>query len=308
MAAVKKVEMKLDQLKVFYVVARTGSFTKAAEEMNVDQSSVSRKIIDLESRTKVRLFLRQARGLVLTREGEELLIKARHILNEIEALKNFSSQDTSPAGILKVATTNALASMMLVDYMPGFLREHPGIEISLIGHDQELDLTLREADVAVRPHVANAPSLCQNYLMTLKYCLYAGPEYLEKFGTPQKPEDLAHHQLLCFGDWKERPYGNVNWVLHTGAPFGKVHKPFFQTNTLQALLKATQLNLGIGAFCEETTSFPKEGLVRVLPEVMGPEVDIVYAYPKALAHSKFITCFGDYLERSISPAYRIKST
>jgi DNA-binding transcriptional LysR family regulator len=300
--------MKLDQLKTFYVVARTGSFTKAAEEMNVDQSSVSRKIIDLESRTKVRLFLRQARGLMLTREGEELLVKTRHILHEIESLKNFSFQDVSPVGVLKVSTTNALASMVLMDYMPGFLHEHPGMEISLIGHDQELDLTLREADVAIRPHVVNASGLCQNYLMTLKFSLYAGPEYLEKFGTPQKPEDLAHHRLLCFGDWKEKSHGNGNWVLQTGAPFGKAHKPFFQANTLQALLKATQLNLGIGAFCAETPSFPKEGLVRVLPEVMGPEVDIVYAYPKALSHSKFITCFGDYLERSIPPAYRIKAS
>ena len=300
--------MKLDQLKAFYVVARAGSFTKAAEEMNVDQSSVSRKIIDLESRTKVRLFLRQARGLVLTREGEELLVKARHILNEIESLKNFSFQDTAPAGVLKVSTTNALASMVLMDYMPGFLHEHPGMEISLIGHDQELDLTMREADVSIRSHMANAPGFCQNYLMTLKFSLYAGPQYLEKFGTPQKPEDLVHHRLLCFGHGKEKDQGNGNWVLQTGAPFGKLHKPFFQANTLQALLKGTQLNLGIGAFCEETSAFPKEGLVRVLPEVVGPEMDIVYAYPKELAHSKFITCFGDYLERSIPPAYRIKST
>lgn len=295
--------MKLDQLKTFYVVARTGSFTKAAEEMNVDQSSVSRKVIDLESRTKVRLFIRQPRGLTLTREGEELLGRTRNILNEIESLKNFGYQDTAPSGALKVVTHNSLASLVLMDYVPGFLAEHPAMELSLIAHDQGLDLTAQEAHVAVRPHVPNAPNLCQKYLMTFKFQLYAGPEYLEKFGVPQKPEDLVHHRLLCFGDWKEKPYGNVNWILQLGSPFGKFHKPFFQTNTLQALLKAAQLNLGIAAFSD-----PKDCLVPVLPEVQGPELDIYYSYPKELTNSKFITCFGEYLEQQIPQAHRPKAS
>jgi DNA-binding transcriptional LysR family regulator len=299
--------MKLDQLKTFYVVARTGSFTKAAEEMNVDQSSVSRKVIDLEARTKVRLFTRLARGLMLTREGEELLVKTRHILNEIEALKNFSCIDEAPSGVLKVASTTAIASMFLVDYIPSFLEAYPGIQLSLIGHDQELDLTAREADVAVCPYVLNAPNLCQKYLMTCRFHLYAGPEYLEKFGVPEKPEDLANHRLLCFGDWKERPYGAVNWLLQVGSPFGKLHKPFFRTNTMHALMKAAHLNLGIAAFCEQSICL-HQGLVKVLPDVKGPEIDIFYVYPKELTHSKFITCFGDHMEQVIPPEYRIRST
>ena len=146
--------------------------------------------------------------------------------------------------------------------------------------------------------------------MTFKYQLYASPGYLEQFGVPQSVEDLAHHRLLSFCEDKEKKHGaishTVNWLLQVGNPLGKTHNSFFQTNTVQALLKAAQLNMGIATFAEESPCFAHSGLVKVLPDLKGPELDIYYVYPKELAHSKFITCFGDHLEKTIPQIYRTK--
>src|SRR5208282_6727665 len=122
-----------------------------------------------------------------------------------------------PRGPLKVTTTVAFGSAWLTPRMREFLDLHPEIEVSLVVDDDELDLSMREADVAIRMSPPRQPDLVQRHLMTIRYPAFASKEYLKKFGTPHKPEDLDKHRIIVYAIESRSTVRNVNWVLEAGA-------------------------------------------------------------------------------------------
>ncbi len=292
--------MNIDQLKTFYVVAQAGSFTRASEELNMDQSNVSRKIISLEVRLGIKLFKRLARGLILTKHGEILLKEVQEILLKLDSLKSkIKDSEQSYEGHLKIASTNALSSMWLMPYIAKFLSNHSESKISLLSTDKQPDLTIREADVAIRPYVHDSPSLVQDYIMTFHWRLYASPEYLERMGTPKTINDLDNHHLLSFDKKSIHPFPNANWHLLTGKEGRDARKPYFSTNSFHGLLQAAAQGVGITPFPEEPDALKETNLQPVLPDVKGPAVDIYYVYPKSLEAFRLATAFGDYLKEKI---------
>src|SRR5208282_100656 len=121
-----------------------------------------------------------------------------------------------PRGPLKVTTTVAFGSAWLTPRMREFLDLHPEIELSLVVDDDELDLSMREADVAIRMTPPRQPDLVQRHLMTVRHHAYASADYLKKHGTPQRPEDLDKHRIIVFGAGSPPPINNVNWLLEAG--------------------------------------------------------------------------------------------
>jgi DNA-binding transcriptional LysR family regulator len=174
-----------DKLRVFYHVAKCGNITKAAEKLHISQPAISKSIRHLEHRAKCSLFHRAARGVVLTQEGEILFEAVEKVFITIETAKTHMEEVQEPRGVLKVATTVALASLWLVELVPDFLVAYPDIQLDIIGNDEKLDMKIREADVSILPFMPNQPDLIQEYLFSCCLQLYASPEYLEKYGVPQ---------------------------------------------------------------------------------------------------------------------------
>jgi len=287
-----------DKIRIFYQVAMSKSFTDAAERLNITQSAISRSIQSFEASLNAKLFHRHARGLILTKDGEIMFETAREMLATLSRAQRFLGGNSDiPKGTLKVATTAALANVWLIECMPPFLERYPEVHLTILGTDQELDLAIREADVAIRPAIDPSSDLVQNYLMTFHIKLYASQTYVQKFGIPKKTEDLDHHRLITFAEESVSPYGNINWPLTIGAKPGYIRKPFLAINSTQGLRRAVEIGLGIAAISEEYPGLKKEsGLVQILPEIKGPEIDIYYVYPSYLAKSKEINVFGDYLK------------
>ncbi len=157
-----------DKLRVFHAVAEAGSFTHAGDTLNLSQSAVSRQISALEEALQVPLFHRHARGLILTEQGEALNRTVREVFAKLaitEALLTESKE--KPAGRLKVTTTMGFGSTWLAPRLHEFLAMYPDISVSLLLDDAELDLAMREADVAIRMHPPKQPDLVQRHLMTL---------------------------------------------------------------------------------------------------------------------------------------------
>jgi len=295
-----KKRVNWEKLKTFHCVSKLGSFTKAGEFLHISQSAVSRQVQDLEHQVGCKLFVRDHRHLVLTKEGEIILNAVEQMMSDVEmAYTLIQEESNEPQGLLKVTTTSALATLWLARFAPDFLKKYPKMRLTIIGNDQELDLTIRQADVAIRPRIESQPDLEQKHLTTFHLGLYASPQYLKEFGSPQHPKDLDDHRLLVFGDYTTHPYGNINWVLKVGSSPEKERIPYMCINSSQGLMWSAEAGLGIAGLSQEYAQ-ENDKLVRVLPSHETPTIDLYYVYPSHFKNSKRITVFGDYLAEKLN--------
>jgi DNA-binding transcriptional LysR family regulator len=235
--------MDWDKLRVFHAVAEAGSFTHAGETLNLSQSAVSRQISALEESLAVPLFHRHARGLILTEQGETLNKTVRDVFAKLAMTEALLSESKErPTGRLKVTTTTAFGATWLAGRIKEFLDLYPDITMSMVLDDSELDLAMREADVAIRLHPPRQPDLVQRHLLTIGYRVMGSPEYLKKHGTPQVAEDLDNHRLVVFGDHRP-PVENINWLLDAGRKPGAARRAILEMNSITGMLRAVDTGL-----------------------------------------------------------------
>ena len=286
--------MDWDKLRVFHAVAEAGSFTHAGDTLNLSQSAVSRQISALEENLQVPLFHRHARGLILTEQGESLNRTVREVFAKLamtEALLTESKE--KPAGRLKVTTTVGFGATWLAPRLRDFLERYPEISMSLLLDDSELDLAMREADVAIRMHAPKQPDLVQRHLFQIHWVTAASPEYIERHGSPERAEDLDDHRLILFGDYRP-PVPDINWLAEAGKRPNTKRRALLEVNSLGAMAIAIKSGLGIGALPNWMVD-EISGLVRLLPELKAPKVDVFFVYPEELRNSKRVAVFRDYL-------------
>lgn len=290
--------MDWDKLRIFHTVATAQSFTRAGEVLNLSQSAISRQISALEEGLQVELFHRHARGLLLTEQGEILFRTVADILTRLSAAENALLESKErPRGPLKITAPVAIGTTWLTPHMREFSESYPEIIVTLLVDDRELDLSMREADVAIRLFPAKHPDLIQKHLMTLNNSLYASNEYLRSFGMPAKSQDLKHHRLVTFGEDVRLPFAEVNWILKAGA--GDDRKPAFKINSLIGMLKAVENGIGIAGLPDYMAQ-GVSNLTRVLPELTGPVTDVYFIYSLELRNSKRIKVFRDFLIRKLA--------
>lgn len=166
--------MDWDKLRIFHTVADAGSFTHAGEVLNLSQSAVSRQVSALEESLKTTLFRRHARGLILTEQGELLYKTARDVFSKLAmAEAMLTDAKEKPRGDLTVSTTVGLGSMWLTPRIREFIEAYPDISVHLVLTDGEVDLTMREADIAIKLWPPTQPDLIQRKLMAVNFHLYA---------------------------------------------------------------------------------------------------------------------------------------
>src|SRR3954467_14905449 len=207
--------MDWDKLKVFHAAAEAGSFTHAGEQLGLSQSAVSRQVSALESELGVSLFHRHARGLILTEQGELLHRTAHEVFMKLEAARaKLTDTRDRPNGELKVTTTPGIGVHWLTPRLAEFLDLYPDIRVTLITTEEELDLAMREADVAIRLRQPTQPDLIQRKLFSLHFHACASPEYLKRFGTPRSLDDLDGQRILLLGGSKTPQHlENRRWLI-----------------------------------------------------------------------------------------------
>ncbi len=294
--------MDWDKLRIFHAVAEAGSFTHAGEVLNLSQSAVSRQISALEESLKVPLFHRHARGLILTEQGELLYRTAHEVFGKLAMVEaQLTESKDRPSGPLKVTTTVALGSTWLSPRMTQFIEVFPEIELHLILTDAELDLSMREADIAIRLSPPRQGDLIQRHLFTTHMHLYAASAYLKRFGMPKTPAEIDGHRIIAYGEDARPPVPGVNWLMQLGRGNNDLRAPTLTINNVYAILRVVQSGGGLGALPEfMAQGFPD--LVPVLPEMEGPQIDAYFVYPEELRHSKRIAVFRDFLLREVAEA------
>jgi len=287
--------MDWDKLRIFHAVAEAGSFTHAGESLHLSQSAVSRQVAGLEDSLNAALFHRHARGLKLTEQGELLFdtvhdVFAKLAMTEAQIMENREK----PQGPLKINTTVAFGSVWLTSRIKTFVDHYPDIDVSLVLADNELDLSMREADAAIRMTTPTQPDLIQRHLMTMDYHVFAAPGYLKRYGMPKTVDDLDNHRLIVYGDDARPPVADLNWLLTAGKGPDEARRPTLKVSNIYGIFRAVQSGVGIAAL-PDYMSREAGNLVEILPELRGPSIEAFFVYPEELKNSKRIIVLRDFL-------------
>ncbi len=289
-----------DKLRIFHAVAEAGSFTRAGTVLGLSQSSVSRQISGLEASLGAPLFHRHARGLQLTEPGETLFKTVRQVVVKLAQAETLVTESMErPRGPLRITTTVAFGSMWLTERLKDFVEMYPDIDISLIVREDELNLSMRQADVALRLTPPQQPDLIQRLLFTLHHGAYASAEYLERHGMPYALDDLDRHRLIAYDETFHAPFTEINWLLHADLDGSAPRRPVFRVNNIHGIYRAVAAGMGIGSLPDYMAGMTS-GLIPVLPHLEGPSHDIFFVYPEELRESRRVAVFRDFLLRRIA--------
>jgi DNA-binding transcriptional LysR family regulator len=289
--------MDWDKLKVFHAAAEAGSFTHAGEHLGLSQSAVSRQVSALEQELGVSLFHRHARGLILTEQGELLHHTAHEVFMKLEAARaKLTDTRERPNGELKVTTTPGLGVHWLTPRLGEFIDLYPDIRITLLTTEEELDLAMREADVAIRLRQPIQPDLIQRKLFSLHFHACASPEYLKRFGTPRSVDELDKHRCVILGGtvppWLQQ---TGNWLLTQGHDGGLPRKAWLTINNVLGVLRACQRGIGI-AMLPDYLVEESSGLVQLFGESSSSlAYDCYFVYPEELKSVARVQVFRDFL-------------
>ena len=232
-----------DDYRYFLATSEAGSFTKAASDLGVTQSTLSRRIEHLEQQLGVRLFVRSQSGATLTPEGKSILEATREIEAKIlEIQANLIGSDKRLEGVVRISVTDGLATYWMTPAIPAFQEGHPEILVDFHCSTEPADAARMETELAFRFKQPHEADLIAVRLGALHFVPWASTAYLERYGLPRTPEDLLGHQLLDHanyyhddGDWR-------SWfALARAASLIR-----YRCNSSSALLSAVQNGVGIG--------------------------------------------------------------
>nr|WP_319383353.1 LysR family transcriptional regulator [uncultured Roseibium sp.] len=289
--------MDWDKLRIFHAAAQAGSFTHAGDTLHMSQSAVSRQVSALELDLGVPLFHRHARGLLLTEQGELLYRTASDVLMKLESVQSsLTDSKEKPSGILRVTTTVGLGSTWLTSRIKSFVELYPEVDLYLIFDDDELDLGMREADVAIRLRQPTQPDLIQRKLFTVHFHVYAAPEYIQRFGSPSSIEDIDNHRIITFGEQAPAYLRSMNWLDSAGRPANEPRRSVLKVNNLVAIKRAVQTGVGI-AILPDYIIDQATNLVPVLTEQEDkvPSFDTYFVYPSELKNTARVKAFREFL-------------
>ena len=162
--------MDWDTLRIFHAAAEAGSFTHAGEMLGLSQSAVGRQVSALEQDLDAPLFHRHARGLILTEQGELLFRTVQDVMTKLEAARmHLTDSRDKPHGELRITTTFGIGTNWLTPRLGEFFELYPDVKLRVILTDEELDLGMREADIALRLRAPSQPDLVRRRLFTVNF-------------------------------------------------------------------------------------------------------------------------------------------
>jgi len=280
----------LQAVRVFEAVARHGNFTRAAAELNMTQSAVSYQIRLIERHAGTILFIRQARGVALTAEGQRIFPIIRQSLLDIgNAFRNLKDDREN---LLVITTMPTIANAWLAPRLGSLQMEHPNLAVRLhIGNDV-MDLSAGDIDVAIRSGKGNWPGVTSHHLLDQNFIAVASPAYLAREGTPETAAALLDHVIIApTDDWW------AIWLAKAG-----YHRPIAfkrpgvdvetQQMSVRLALSWQGITLATPAFIRQELS--QGHLLQVLDVEATSGLSYHVAYAKARADSRKIRLFRDW--------------
>jgi DNA-binding transcriptional LysR family regulator len=285
----------IDEIEVFIKVAELGSFSAAAESLNLPQSTVSRKIKKLEDHLEVRLLNRTTRQVKVTTAGQEYYVQCIQIFKDLlKANRSIKSSNDAPKGLLRITAPNESIDLFLGQIINDFLNLYPEIEVDVIASNTMINPIEEGFDVALRLANLKDSTLIARPLGRPRDYLCAAPAYLKKYGYPTDIEDLSQHKCLRMSN----PEPLSTWELNRGKErkLVVVEGPAV-VNSLLLLHKLTCGGHGIAKLpsylCRE--NIEDGSLISLLPDWSFPLRTLSVVYPSSRHLSANVRIFVDYL-------------
>lgn len=284
-----------DDLRFFIAVARHGSTLAAARALKVNQSTVQRRLSELERRIGRRLATRHPNGYRLTELGRQMLPHAERVEQAVFGFgEQLRSSTREVAGVLRVACPEPIVYRLTQSsLLERFQARHPDLRVEFVMSDRYVDLAKGEADVALRSGDTDDAELIGRKIADSLWAVYASRRYLERYGRPERVQDLERHLIVGF-DETMAGHRAAKWLASV-APHAKV---VARNNSVLGLVYAVKSGIGLAPL-PTALGDSEEDLVRVLGPI--PELARIW---RVLAHPEVrgtprVSAFFDFIVEEI---------
>lgn len=190
---------RIDAMRAFVTVARSGSFSAAAEKLDKSPQLISKYVSQLEDHLATRLLNRTTRRVHLTEAGEQYLSRASHVLDEIDAMENrLGDLQHKAHGLLRISAPVAFSTRHLAPLINDFQQQYPDVDVDLHLNDRKVDIVEEGFDVALRIGRLKSSSMIAKRLTDIKLVMCASPSYLARYGAPTTLPELTRHNYLRY--------------------------------------------------------------------------------------------------------------
>lgn len=288
----------LHAIRIFTRVVETGSFTKAADSLDIPLATASRLVHDLEAQLRVKLLRRTTRTVSVTADGEAYYERTVHLVRELDEVNNsFGTDHSRPKGRIKVDTSASFASSFLIPALPRFNALHPEIEIELCVSDRLIHMISENVDCAIRGGPMLDETVVARSIGHAAWTTCATPEYLTRYGTPTTPDELrSGHHMVNFiaartGKVVPATFSDGNGVIQVDT------NSFLGVNEGNAHLAAGLAGVGIiHSFDFKVRPYIKAGkLIPILESWRPPPYPYHVVYPQNRHLSQRLRVFIDWL-------------
>lgn len=286
-------------LTSFVRTAETLSFVEAARTLGISASAVGKNVARLEKKLGVRLFNRSTRSVNLTVEGSKLLVRSRHILEQLrEAEAELTAKSDQPSGKLRVSLP-VIGYHLLLPVLPAFTRRYPEVELELDFSDRLVNLVDERVDIAIRSGEISDSRLTAKTLGHFQFVLCASPDYLNVHGSPSSPNDLQMHKCIRF---RFPSTGLIQpWELRGLQSAGEYPSQSVLTvNNIESLVMATLSGMGISYVPDfiVRTALNSGELREVMPGLCERRGKFSALWQTSRYLSPRIRCFIDFLSEN----------
>lgn len=298
--------MDLEHLRTFAKVVRLGNLTKAAANLGLPKSTVSRRLAELERQLGVRLVQRSTRRVSVTEAGYRLFEQAEHHILELEAAtRAIADHGGELRGTLRVTAPADMTRINMVPIVQSFLVAHPHVKVVVLATNRRVDLVAEGVDLALRAGPLQPSSLVAKRLVAGEFRLFASDDYLARRGEPQHVNDLLNHECLAFSE--DQP--EQKWLLRSATQPNKRAElrvtGHFAATDYEALTRACSAGMGIALLPNQVTNrdSPDFGLRRILPDWRGPDSILHAVYPASQQVSPTLKAFIGHVSRELANVF-----
>jgi DNA-binding transcriptional LysR family regulator len=296
---------QLSAMRVFIRVVETGNFTRAADMLAMPKATVTNLIQGLEAHLRTKLLNRTTRRVMVTTDGALYYERAAQIISELEELDgSLSNSQSLPTGRLRVEMAGAFADPIIVPALCDFYQRYPDIRIDLGVSDRPVDYLAENVDCALRAGTPADQSLIARRVSEVTMVTCAAPLYIEKFGVPQRPEELEtdHYSVSYFRAQTNRTlpfeFRKDNETLEINPRY------IVAVNDSRTYMTAALTGLGVvqAPLFMIREALAKGDLVRVLPEWARDPLPLYVVYPPNRHLSNKVRVFVDWLVKLLAEA------
>ncbi len=286
---------QLEDIGTFVRIVETGSISRAADQLGIAKSAVSRRLVDLESRLGVQLLNRTTRKSSLTDAGRNYYQSAAQILADVNELNAVTTDNRAILhGKLAIAAPLSFGIRNLSQIINDFARAHPGIDMYIDFADRQVDLIEERIDVAIRIADLKDSSLIARKLTSISLVLCASPDYIKTHGSPNVPDDLKNHRVLNYANapgflW--RFFGPDGDEVSIRLP------PNITANNGEYLCDAAVAGLGLAIIPTFIAwdELRRGRLVCIMQDYSLPTLSAYAVYPQTRHLSQRVRAFIDFL-------------